>query len=118
MVQFSYLCVFFGTGIIEREGSSFRGASCKVYEGVDDHVIIEALVLPDAVLSATSRGFRQVTFQVDWNSSSNPMSMLVHNTLNFLRCIEIIDYLPNFVCPYIVECKFHMTKCRCGIDVK
>jgi hypothetical protein len=80
--------------------------------------IIEALVFPDAVLSAASRGFRQVTFEVDWNSASNPVSMLVHNASNFLRCIEIIDYLPNFVSPYIVECKFHMTTCRCGINVK
>jgi hypothetical protein len=37
------------------------------------------------------------------------VSMLVHNASNFLRCIEIIDYLPKFVYPYIVECKFHMT---------
>lgn len=52
-----------GTRIIARERSSFRGTSCKTYEGV--RKTIEALALGDAVLYAVSRGIERVVFEVD-----------------------------------------------------
>jgi hypothetical protein len=54
-----------GSGIVARAGFLFRGALCKSYEGVLDHLTIEALALRDAILYAASRGFERVQFEVD-----------------------------------------------------
>lgn len=71
------------TGAVARDGSSFRGASCKIYKGITEPLVVEALALRDAFAYAVKQGFQCVVFEVDcavliqhWNNRALDQSVL------------------------------------------
>ena len=71
------------TGVVVREGLNFRGAGGKMYRGISDPLVIEALALRDAALYAVEKGFGIVMFEVDclelvklWNNRSMDRSVI------------------------------------------
>ncbi|KAK1660690.1 hypothetical protein QYE76_048849 [Lolium multiflorum] len=53
------------TGVVARDAVSFCGALGKVYEGISDPLIAEALALRDAAVYAVQKDFTRVVFEVD-----------------------------------------------------
>jgi hypothetical protein len=49
------------TWIVARDGTCFCGARCKIYEGIIDPLIIEALALRDGCVLAVDKDFTRLT---------------------------------------------------------
>jgi hypothetical protein len=50
---------------VARDGTSFRCARCKIYKGILNPLIIEALALQDSFIYSVDRGFQQVLAEAD-----------------------------------------------------
>jgi hypothetical protein len=54
-----------GGGGVARDEHGFKGAWCKIYEGIVDPLSIEALAFRDAVSFAKQRGFTRILCESD-----------------------------------------------------
>ena len=95
------------SGVVARDANSFRGAACKVYEGISEPLIIDALALRDVVASAVQQGFPQVVFEVDcavllqhWNDRVCDRSVIK-------PVLDEISELYNslFLCSFVFACR-------------
>jgi hypothetical protein len=53
------------TGGVARDTDGFKSAWCRLYQGITDPLIIEALALRDAVVAARSQGFDKIIAETD-----------------------------------------------------
>jgi ribonuclease HI len=53
------------SGVVARDNNTFLGASTKVYEGVREPLIVEALAARDACAYAIRRGFDKIVLATD-----------------------------------------------------
>jgi hypothetical protein len=56
---------FGATGGVAGDGEGFRGAWCRVYQGIVDPLIIEALAFRDAIYFAEQRNLLKITCESD-----------------------------------------------------
>jgi ribonuclease HI len=54
-----------GGGGVAGDSQGFRGAWCRLYQGISDPLCIEALAVRDAVVFASQQGFCRLVIETD-----------------------------------------------------